>query len=208
MKLSLLTLFTALATSSAEGDVHICACEAEEFGYDIDCSAEGAMLDALNYIKTNGCATDCMAADCEKNYLIVQTHHDYCPEADIPEAIEDGFHDYDESCTACQISRAFTEGAPNCPAAVCTDNSGNDAYTAMAEAGCKGDCSSDACKANFLTLRVVHDDCEHDTLSQASEEGLHDMEVSCASVLCNAVDGDDKQLVCVDGKHESNVLFT
>ena len=78
----------------------------------------------------------------------------------------------------------------------------------MAEAGCKGDCSSDACKANFLTLRVVHDDCEHDTLSQASEEGLHDMEVSCASVLCNAVAGDDKQLVCVDGKHESNVSFT
>ena len=51
---------------------------------------------------------------------------------------------------------------------------------------------------NFLMLRVTHDSCEHDTLSRAAEEGLHDLEVACAAVLCNAVDGADQQLVCDD----------
>jgi hypothetical protein len=49
---------------------------------------------------------------------------------------------------------------------VCTDNSENDTYTAMAEAGCKCDCISDACKSNFLMLCVIHDGCEHGTLSK------------------------------------------
>eukprot|EP00579_Thalassiosira_antarctica_P001491 CAMPEP_0201872914 /NCGR_PEP_ID=MMETSP0902-20130614/5526_1 /ASSEMBLY_ACC=CAM_ASM_000551 /TAXON_ID=420261 /ORGANISM="Thalassiosira antarctica, Strain CCMP982" /LENGTH=236 /DNA_ID=CAMNT_0048399347 /DNA_START=50 /DNA_END=760 /DNA_ORIENTATION=+ len=200
MKLALVTLLATFANYTT-AEVHSCACEAEEFGFQIDCEARGAMLNAMSFLTTNGCATDCSSADCEKNYLIVQSHHDYCPEENIPEDIEDGFHDYDVSCTACEISRAFTEGAPNCPAAKCDDNSGNDAYAAMAEAGCGTDCSSDACRDNYLTLLVTHDDCEHDTLSRASEEGLHDMERACVDVVCNSVDGADKQLVCEDDGH-------
>ena len=201
MKVALVILLAALSKSKAE--VHSCACEAEEFGYQIDCEAQGVMLDALSFLKTNGCASDCSSADCEKNYLIVQTHHDYCPQDKIPEEVEDGFHDYDTSCIPCEIFRAFTEGAPDCPTPNCDDNSGNDAYAALAEAGCGVDCSSDACRDNFFILRATHDLCEHDTLSRASEEGIHDMETSCAIHICNAADGGSNQLVCAehDGKN-------
>ena len=56
--------------------------------------------------------------------------------------------------------------ALDCHAVVCTDNSENDAQTAMAEAGHKRDCINDACKINFLMLCVIHDGCEHNTLSK------------------------------------------
>ena len=76
----------------------------------------------------------------------MQTHHDYCPEAGIPELIEDGFHDHDESCKACKIGRLFTEGKPDCPVPNCEDTSGNDAYTSLVELKCGTNCSSDACR--------------------------------------------------------------
>ncbi|KAL7543688.1 hypothetical protein ACHAXR_012996, partial [Thalassiosira sp. AJA248-18] len=201
MKLSIVCtclLFTLAATSAAEGEAHSCACEAEEFDFKINCADTSAMLDAMTFLKSNGCATNCSSPDCEKNYLIVQSHHDYCPEEVVPEEIEDGFHDYDEVCTACDIVRKNTEGAPDCPAPNCQDKSGDEAYGALVEAGCGTDCSSVACRDNYFVLRVAHDLCDHDTLSRASEEGLHDMEVSCAAQICNTAGGEDAQLVCED----------
>jgi len=166
-----------------------CACEASARSFTIDCSNESAMLDSLNFLKTNSCSKPENCGDsteCEKNYLIVQSHHDYCPEAGIPEEIEDGFHDYDSSCRPCDIVRQYIEGSADCPASNCLDTSGNDAYDSMVKEGCEADCSSDTCRDLYFTLRVVHDDCPHDTLTTAAEEGLHDMEVSCKMYTCNA----------------------
>ena len=115
-----------------------------------------------------------------------------------------GLHDFEAKCTACEIRRAFTEGAPDCPKANCDDGSGNAAYEAAVDAGCMVDCSSEKCKSDFTTLRVVHDSCPHDTLSIAAEKGLHDLEVPCKDVLCNAVDGDDQQLVCKGDDHDDH----
>lgn len=63
---------------------HSCACEAEEFGFTIDCDADAPMLAALNQLQALGCATDCSSEDCLVNWVIVQSHHDYCPETDLP----------------------------------------------------------------------------------------------------------------------------
>ena len=96
MKLALYVALAALsapAAMAADDDhpVHSCACEAEEFGFKIDCADKTAMLDALEFLKTNGCATTCEdETECHTNFLIIQSHHDYCPEADIPEEVEDG----------------------------------------------------------------------------------------------------------------------
>lgn len=136
----------------------------------------------------------------------MQTHHDHCPEAEIPVEVEDGFHDYDEVCTACDIDRIAKEGAPDCLTPVCDDNSGNDAYASLIEAGCGTDCSSDACRDLFFILSAVHNQCDHDTLSRASEEGLHDLEVTCANHVCNIVDGVNNQLVC-DEDHGKRLLL-
>jgi len=175
-----------------------CACAAKEYGFRIDCSASAAMLDALTFLKNAGCASDCSSKACETSYLIVQAHHDYCPEDKIPQDVEDGFHDYDEQCVACDISRSFVEGAPSCPAASCDSETGNNAYTALLDAGCQTDCSSTECRDLFFTLRVEHDLCPHDTLSRASEEGLHDLEEPCAEQLCNVEGAETSAPVCED----------
>lgn len=213
MKLPLIAALGALGlavhpASAADDDHgHTCACEAEEFGFKLDCANTTTMTSALEYLKTNGCAADCPEeSECHIHFLIIQSHHDYCPEADIPEAIEDGLHDFEDKCPGCDIRRAFTEGAPDCPAAVCDDESGPAAYTAALDGGCLTDCTSDACKDSFTTLRVVHDSCPHDTLSSDAEKGLHDLEKPCKDVVCNAVDGGADQLACVkeDGEDHAS----
>lgn len=179
-------------------DEHKCACEAEEFGFEINCNNTDVMVEAMTNLQTLGCSSNCTSSECEKNFMIIVSHHDYCPEADIPEVVEDGFHDYDEVCVHCAISRKSIEGVEPCPNATC-DNSGNEAYASAVSAGCLDDCSSDECKNAFFTLSMVHDNCDHDTLTQAAEEGLHDLEVSCPQHVCDT--GVEDQLVC-DEEHD------
>lgn len=172
-----------------------CACVAKEYNFKIDCTATAAMSDAFDFLKTGGCATDCTTDACQEAWYIVQAHHDYCQVDQLPSTIEDGFHDFDETCLSCDISRAFQEGVPSCPIANCEDQSGNEAYAFLVENGCLSDCSSEKCTNAYLTLRVVHDDCEHDVISTASEEGLHDFEDVC-KVGCNAPASKGDQLTC------------
>jgi len=200
MKLLKIALFATLSLVNAaeEEHDHFCACEAEEFGFDIDCSNTEAMTTAMDNLATLNCGNDCTSEECEKNWLTVQTHHDYCYNNEIPQAVEDGFHDYDEVCASCDIVRKPVEGAENCPVANCEDGSGNDAYQELTELGCLDDCSIDGCEAAFLTLLTVHDQCEHDALQQAAEEGFHDAEEACYDLYqCNAVNVPD-QLTCTE----------
>lgn len=68
--------------------VESCACAAEELDFSVDCSDTDAMMEALNVLKTGGCSTDCSTPACEKNWYIVQTHHDYCDTSAVPNEIE------------------------------------------------------------------------------------------------------------------------
>ena len=196
LSLLLVTLATATAAEAEAIETHKCACEAVEFGFDIDCNNTAAMLNALTFLKASTCATDCTSTDCEKNWLIMQVHHDYCPEERLPEEIEDAFHDYDMTCKHCDIVKTFIEGAPDCPVPVCTDSSGNDAYVSLVEGGCLTDCSSDTCRDYFFLLRAVHDGCEEGALTTDTEKGLHDLEAACAAQNCNAPAGLEDPLVC------------
>ena len=172
-----------------------CACMAEELGFAMDCSDTNAMMEALMVLKSSGCNTDCSSPECQKNWYIVQTHHDYCDENAMPNEIEDDFHDYDEVCESCDIKRAFVEGAAMCPTPNCADDSGNEAYVSLVENDCATDCAPDICRDAYFLLVATHDNCDHDALSVAAEEGLHDFEDVCAMHLCNSGDGTD-QLVC------------
>eukprot|EP00588_Corethron_pennatum_P005516 CAMPEP_0194292360 /NCGR_PEP_ID=MMETSP0169-20130528/45462_1 /TAXON_ID=218684 /ORGANISM="Corethron pennatum, Strain L29A3" /LENGTH=373 /DNA_ID=CAMNT_0039040519 /DNA_START=17 /DNA_END=1138 /DNA_ORIENTATION=+ len=217
MKKFSFTLLCALLkfhSSESAGDEEPCACMAEEHDFTIDCKDTAGMLNSLTELKTRTCATNCSSPECVKHYYVIQAHHDYCPEEDIPEEIEDGFHDYDQGCTHCAIKRLFTEGAPSCPIPNCEDNSGNEAYVSMMDNNCLTDCSTDVCREHYFMLRAAHDSCDHDVLSTASEKGLHDMEVPCAAQLCNQAIGDDNQLVCEaphahgDGAFEWSGMFS
>ncbi len=103
MKFALALLLATLATmAAAEAQAEVkaeavkirnCACEAVEFG-----NNTVTMFDAMTYLKASTCATDCTSAECKKIWLIVQIHHNYCPEEGIPKEIQDSFHDYDMTC--------------------------------------------------------------------------------------------------------------
>ncbi|EJK71322.1 hypothetical protein THAOC_07257 [Thalassiosira oceanica] len=191
----------SIVTHKAASNGHKCACEAEEMDFKIDCENTQAMTDALYFLNANGCTEkgSCDAGtDCEKNYLIVQSHHDSCPKEKIPDVIKDGIHDFDESCIGCDILRAYTKGAPDCPIALCTDTSGEDAYLSLVEKDCASDCLTDECKGLFLTLSVVHDSCPHGVLTDAVERGLNDLEGPCKEVVCNAGGKDEDPLTCTE----------
>ncbi|GAX14655.1 hypothetical protein FisN_6Lh440 [Fistulifera solaris] len=200
----LLLSFQFAAVLSAES----CACEAEHLGFAIDCTDTATMLTAFNALQTSSCATDCSSEDCTLNYYIIQAHHDYCQDGEVPTEIEDGFHDFDTVCVACEIQRSATEGAPDCPTSVCDDGSGDAAYSAMLDAGCLTDCSPEACGTNFLTLVAVHDNCPHESLTTAAEEGLHDMESICTMHACNSATTAESQVVCDDHAHEGETTTT
>ncbi|CAJ1934629.1 unnamed protein product [Cylindrotheca closterium] len=164
---------------------HKCACDAITYDFDIDCANTQAMTDALARLQAGQCASNCNNFACEKDWLIVQTHHDHCPEDGIPVAIENGFHDYDGVCSSCDIVRQEIPGAPQCPTVNCTDGSGNLAFQRLLTKSCNSQCSETDCKDDWLTLRVAHDFCENGALSQSSEEGLHALEEPCANFQCN-----------------------
>ena len=203
---SLLALVMVLGYQGNNSQVSAesCACAAEELGFEINCLGETALLAALGDLSSNSCNSDCSSAICVRNWMVVQSHHDYCPEEGLPQEIEDDFHDFDTMCgsSGCDSSRKAQTGAEDCPIPNCGDSSGEDAYLSLAASGCLTDCSN--CKSDFLTLRTVHDSCPHDTLSQAAEEILHDFEVPCAMHQCNVpgTAGGDSQLVCDDHDHD------
>lgn len=204
MHLSFSLVLLLASQLSAVNAAESCACEAEHLGFAIDCTDTATMLTAFNALQSSSCATNCSSEECVLNYYIVQAHHDYCQESEVPTEIEDGFHDFDTTCVSCDIQRTVTEGATECPVAVCDDGSGDAAYSALLDAGCLTDCSSEACSTNYFTLIAVHDNCSHESLSQASEEGLHDMEESCSMHVCNSATGTESQLVCNHAAEEDH----
>lgn len=137
---------------------------------------------------------------CLLKYTILFVHHLTFLLLSCPlQEVEDGFHDFDLVCESCEIARKDIPGAEDCPTANCTDNSGNEAYASLIADGCLSNCTEATCKDNYFTLRVVHDTCDHDVLSQEAEEGIHDLEDSCAELVCNT--GITDQLEC-DEEHE------
>ena len=123
-----------------------------------------------------------------------------CDPNGLPTAIEDDFHDFDEVCSSCAIERGFVQGAPDCPSPNCDDQSGNEAYAFLTENGCSTGCADKTeCREKYITLRVVHDGCDHDVLTTDAEEGLHDFEESCSTVVCNAKGSEKDQLTCASG---------
>lgn len=206
----LLAIFAKVVNAADDHDHESCACAAEEMGFTINCEDQDAMTNALAMLQSNNCIADCSTNTCRRNYFIIQTHHDYCLEDQVPPAVEEGVHDYEGICMDCEISSLPNPDFPECPQANCkVDSEGNDAYQALLDNGCIADCSSDVCRDNFRILTATHDTCPEDTLTPEAEEGLHDLEEPCAAQGCNVlpVDGADP-LVCYETAATSGASMT
>ena len=160
-------------------DHQSCACAAQEEGFPIDCSNRGAMTALMLALIANSCDTVCSSEVCHWNFLVIQSHHDYCLEDELPPTLDDTFHIYEDNCEECEITKKYIPGFPDCPTATCTDGSGYTAWAALVANDCENDCSSTICRGNFRVLKVVHDNCPEDTLSTIAETNYHDMEEVC-----------------------------
>jgi hypothetical protein len=196
MKLSCLFALIAPLLCASEGTT--CACEANELGFSIDCANDALMLDTLAALIADDCSTDCSSAACHKNFLIVQSHHDFCLDDDVPPPVEDAFHDFEDACEHCSITRKRDPDLSNCPVAAC-DARGDVAYQALLTEGCVNACSSSTCGSNYQILRAEHDNCDEGTVSESAETGLHALEEICEAFNCNSLLTDGRvaeQLIC------------
>ena len=177
-----------------------CACAAQADGFVIDCSNQGAMEDAEGALASNDCNTDCTTEICHRNYLLVQSHHDYCLPTEVTTTLGDTMHLYEDSCgEGCHIVAKANPSLPDCPEVSCDDDLGNDAYAALADAGCASNCTSDLCGPYYRTLLIVHDTCPSDTLDTVAEAAFHTIEEQCDPLHgCNFPQDDEDPLVCVE----------
>ena len=204
VRILVLTLLAITVTGHGDHDhAHgSCACEAQELGFNIDCSQSDFMLNALSSLQANNCDIDCSSDICHKNFLIIQSHHDFCLQDEVPAPVEDAFHAFEESCQGCQITKKRDPKLLDCPKAVCDDR-GDRAFQVILTSGCFDDCSTSVCASNYQILRAEHDLCDHDTLSDSSETGLHEFEDICGAFGCNIMADESliaAQLVCVEDK--------
>lgn len=184
------------------GDEHAapeepCSCMAAADGFKIDCDDVAAVETAFDALKADGCSASeevCDAkASCQKNYRILQSHHDHCPHDTLSTAIEQEYHDFEEACNehGCLIVRKFVEGVETCPTVDCENQVAMQA-AADALVGCETDCTSAKCSLAFKTVHAFHDDCTHEDLDNdagaAIEHEIHEFEEVCSEESgCNVV---------------------
>lgn len=170
-----------------------CACVAGRLGFNIDCTNDAAITNAINYLSENNwICSSCQPSDeCVKQFAILQTHHDYCHHEEIPEAAEHEIHDFEAFYEGCSIKRRYDSDLDDCPAGKCsTAKTDLPSQAELDAADCATDCSSATCKEYFQAILWAHDNCEHDEIKQIHETALHDLEETCdgnnPTRMCNS----------------------
>jgi len=93
-------------------DSALSACPAYE------CSSSSEATTAAAALTSEDCNTDCTTGPCVAAYRTVRAAHDRCDEDDVPEAVEDSLHEFEESCEAAECNVATKDaGVPTCSAA-------------------------------------------------------------------------------------------
>lgn len=121
----------------------------------------------------------------------------------IPTEIEQEIHEFEDSCTSCDINRRFDSSLTTCPSVDCDDDSdANEAYSIL-QNQCTNSCESSTCASAFRTIRAYHDGCDESDISLTIEEGIHEFEELCEDQDCN-VDRETNQLVCESDDDDDN----
>jgi len=217
-----------------------CACVAEEFGFPIDCTtATGTakVQTAYDYLVANNCkdipagetvvkcADETDYAECVKNWFIVKTHHDHCPEDVVPTTVEQQFHVYEQAgCLGCEIKKNYRPALSMCPTVDCTNTDvilsakdvigdGTDSNKCTDDTGTTASpnndascCTSNAQKGSWQITRAYHDICEFTQITALDnavsgietfvEHTIHEFEGQCETFECNVSPEGLDQSVC------------
>jgi len=166
-------------------------CKAAEKGWRLDCTNKAAIQASVDALKANdACKAKNTLADCEKNYHIMQAHHDHCLHDALPTGIENTMHDYEHFYEDCFVKRQFDTNLGQCPAVDCTNQQAMTAATATLQAGCTTTtaCADKTCADAIKVVLAVHDLCKEDQLTDNLEKSLHNHEEPCEAQLCNTAE--------------------
>ena len=59
--------------------------------------------------------------ECAQAFLIIQSHHDYCPHDTLTRYEEELFHEWESKCFGCSIKRKYDASLKSCPVIDCSD---------------------------------------------------------------------------------------
>lgn len=180
----------AVCAQAQNGTVPDCGCALKKQGLKITCD-KTTVQKAFDALGTSKCSTDCSSTACVKNWLVVTSAHDYCEHEDLPEAIEKGFHTFEEKCAPndCLVKRKYNSALPMCPTPSCSNSTATaNAITQLTTLGCSATtCATNAnCTAAYRLLRAVHDLCP--TVQGNVLTVIHDYEDPCEAAGCNGAD--------------------
>jgi len=166
----------------------LCVCKAQANGWQLDCSDSAAIQTAVDNLDAD---TACQALNpspsCETNYHVMQAHHDHCLHDQLPTAIEQKLHDYEQFYDDCFILRQYDPDLSACPAVDCTDQTAMTNAIAVLQASCTTAvaCADATCADAIKTVLMAHDTCPESSLPNNLETALHDHEEPCEAQLCN-----------------------
>ena len=124
---------------------------------------------------------------CEPEYVVLQTHHDFCPHDVLPEDAEKVLHDFEDYYNDCIIPRTYDPSLPNCAAVDCSNSAlFTEAAAVLESLSCNVTCDNAQCKAAIKTILMGHDTCDESALPTVVEKALHDYEDACEDYLCNS----------------------
>jgi hypothetical protein len=184
-----------------------CGCALKALDLTVTCDKVQVQA-AYDALVSNNCAADCASGDCSKNYLIVQSAHDYCHHEDLPVAVEKGFHTWETACAKhdCLVKRKFDVSLPTCATTDCGNTTAaTAAITTLRDLGCAaGNCTtSAACATAYRLVRAVHDSCAADQISSEVELAVHDYESPCEAAGCNSADESYDPNTCTETSSSS-----
>ena len=146
-----------------------------------DCSDDSDAITAYNTLVADNCQNDCTSTDCVNSYRIVRSFHDNCEEDDIPESIERGIHDFEESCSAANCNAQSADdndlSTSDCPAH--EDDDHDDEFEHHQECVCiadergwKIDCSNQVVMQSAFNLLQQYN-CDKDCKSDICQDNFY-----------------------------------
>ena len=78
-----LLAITLLAVVLGAARAEECSCAAVRLDFRITCDDDDYLIDALDALYASSCSSVCSSTDCQRNFYIIQSAHDYCAEDDV-----------------------------------------------------------------------------------------------------------------------------
>merc|ERR1719207_520766 len=101
-------------------------------------STDTAVIEAAYDAVVSDCLLCCSSDECERNFAIVEAHHDFCLHDQVPHRVETGFHDLEEVCAVqCTVGRLKDPDHQACPNMACPDSDAT-VETVVQELGAEG----------------------------------------------------------------------